>query len=588
MVTYTVTDGTTTYPLMEMEIDYTGTNLDVASFTIAGKFADDELITIYADSTIQFYGYVKEVEEIQEDVVYKHTAYELAVELKTTPYLSSSADVFVKTSTTIGALATDIVTSTPASGWTIDSSSTDSTAVASINFYMVNRLQALNKVLREMRGYFVLFDSLTKKVKYINATTANTDRTATPITYNTKSTLSSSMLRNVGQVVVIGKDTSIRATSGTGTSRVNYQVDDITDVGEAQKIADSIYADIGVAYNVYNITIHPDQIQYDVRDKVRVVGDLTDYYIKELVQGMDEITLTLDTGKTSVIDSLGSRIHLIEGDFPSGSDASWSGGNTNVTANGAAYTTYIWEIADVNMIANSKLDAVISAYDSSVSVATSTGDLSSVSTIISDDEYTDDTYFSSATYVPSSSGITCTAGSGYQFGIASIYGSARAATAGTYLAIVCQYSTNGSTWSTIGVYDQVYCVLTTDAYPIAFTVLIPGHTGTVYVRWRCTPSAGTFSLYSTCTMGVQLVSRHTHPVATTYDKSTAGTAPTTLQVHINSGTDVSLTPGTALPLSGTIGTLTSGKNIIYIKTPSGTSNQCSVNPTITYQTLGKS
>lgn len=380
---YAVTNGVNVYPIMELEIEYTGTELDVCQFTCAGKYVDNTWITIYNPGVaVQFLGYVKEVEELEPGVIYRHTCYERAVELKTMPLIDGGLDIFSKSSNTISQLAAVAVSG---SGWTIDPSSTDATVIASMSFYLVNRLQALNKILREMRGYFVLFNSTTSVVKYLNSTTANTDRTATPIIPRSTLSNSKSMLRGITQVTVIGKETSIRANAGTSTtSRIYYQVDDIGTVGEAQVIADAILADVGVLYGDVIITLSPEEIQYDVRDKVTLTGSATQYYIKKIVQGMDEITLTLDTGKVSTVESLGSRIHLVEGNFPAGTDATWNGDWQNVSGDGSTATEWTFDIKDIAVISDPvNLTFNIDKYRKYVTASTTTDNLSDVTPLLS-------------------------------------------------------------------------------------------------------------------------------------------------------------------------------------------------------------
>ncbi len=587
MVAFTVSDGTTTYPLAEMEIKFTGTELDEAQFVIAGVYALNATVTIYADATVQFIGYIKDFEEVEQGALYRYTAYEKAVELKTQPYLSGGLDIFTKTSTTVNALALDMLTSTPDSGWTISTGSSgypDTTAIASMNFYMVNRLQGINKILREIRGYFVLFDSSAKTVKYLNATGINTDRSASNMSYVSKRIISSSMLRGITQVTVIGKDSSVRGDYGSSTSsRAYYQVDDIETDDEALKIATAIYGDIGVTYADYEVEVDPTQIQYDVRDKVKLDG--TVYWITEVVQGMDAITLTLDDGRTSVIDSLGKRIHVIEGDFPEGADGSWSGGNSNVGANGAIETTYIFDIKDATAIYDAALDVTISNFDKNTDVGVTTEYLSDISLITTTDYSTDTSLMGDPEYFPSSSGLTCTAANGFQFALATINGTLRTATAGEVVYLDCQYSTDGgSNWSNSGTIYPFYMPLTTQSYVFGYSTLIRGHTSSIKVRWRFRPAdTGTVSNFNEMDMQVQMAARHVHSLTTTYNKVVAGNTPAaTVLVKLNSGgTYTSVTPGTPQALS-VFGTLVTGKNTLYIKTPSGATNMCSVNPTINY------
>lgn len=584
MVVYTVSDGTNIFPLAELEINYTGTELDEAQFMIAGVYNLDTPITIYADATVQFIGIIKDIEEVEQGALYKYTAYETAVELKTMPYLNSTLDIFTKTAT-VANFVTDILTSAPASGWTLASGMVDTTSLT-LNIYMVNRLQALNKVLRETRGYYVLFDSSAKTVKFLNGIGINTDRTgAGNITYVTKTVVSSSMLRGITQVTVIGKDSSIRANAGSSSSsRVYYQVDDITSNSEAQNIADSILADVGILYAKYKVTVDPSQIQYDVRDKIKVDG--VDYWITDLVQGMDDIELTIDTGKLSVVESLGSRIHLIEGNFPAGSDASWSGGTSNVAANGTALTTFTFDIKDVALITNAKLDLTIGEFVKSADVDAITEYLSDISIAKASSDATDVSVFGSPLYLPYSTGISCgTFAHGFQFGMASFDLQILADSVDSAY-VTFEYKRYGGSWISG---TDIRIPVNTNWKHICLSFFVSGDAtaesiGSTMCRLKISSSTSTNFKMTSSYVAFSRIPRHAHSVTTTYDRTTTGTPPTSLGVQVNSTTyTYSGTPIT-IPTS----VLVTGKNTINIWTGTGANNQCSVNPTITYQTLGKS
>lgn len=594
MVAFTVSDGTTTYPLAEMEIKFTGTELDEAQFVIAGVYALNATVTIYADATVQFIGYVKDIEEVEQGALYKYTAYEKAVELKTQPYLSGGLDIFTKTSTTVNALALDMLTSTPDSGWTISTGSSgypDTTAIASMNFYLVNRLQGINKILREIRGYFVLFDSSAKTVKYLNATGINTDRSASNLVYTSKRLISSSMLRGITQVTVIGKDSSIRGDYGTSTSsRAYYQVDDIETNDEALKIATAIFGDIGVTYADYEVEVDPTQIQYDVRDKVKVDGSY--FWITKVIQGMETIVLTLDDGRTSVIDSFGKRIHVIEGNFPEGSDNSWSGGNSNVGANGAIETTYIFDVKDATVISNAALDVVISQFDKNTDVGITTEYLSAPAAVSTQGAATDVTTFGKIIYMPDSGGLACgTYTNGFQMGVCSIDLNILGDANDQVRAMIQCKHPSDSTWHDLS-YMSLYVTTSWQHFILAFmfsgddTADGAGTTGFRVKLYDADASPINLKM-STSYVGFSTIPRHVHSITTAYNKVTAANTPAaTVFVKLNSGgTYTEVTPGTPVALT-TLGTLATGKNTIYIKTPAtSTTNMCSVNPTITYQSL---
>jgi hypothetical protein len=582
MVEYTVSDGTNTFPLAELEISYTGTELDEAQFLIAGVIALEASITIYAGTTAQFVGYVKEVEEVEQGALYKYTAYEKAVELKTMPYLSSTLDIFTKSAITIANLATDILTSAPDSTWDLAAGMADTTSVT-MNFYMVNRLQALNKVLREMRGYFVLFDSTAKTVKFLTSTGINTDRSATDMVYQSKTLISSSMLRGITQVVVIGKDSSIRGTYGSSTSsRAYYQVDDIATNDEALKIATAIFGDIGVTYADYKVTVSPDEIQYDVRDKVKVDGSY--YWIKSIIQSMEDIEMILDDGRTSVIESFGSRIHLIEGNFPSGSDQQWSGEWQNIPPAGQS-AVYNIDIKDINLISNFILAADVSDYRTDVTIAAETEFLSDISQVASSTAYTTITFFASGYTSLATASVSLTNGS--QFGMATLTGDFFCNTDGDHQLIInCQYSNDNSTWTASSVYGD-YLLQAGVVTPINLSILIPGTTSTLqYVKFVVyVGGTNQIRLRSGALTAIQRTSRHKHTQNKVVQRTTDSSLPaaTNLGCNINGSAHSYTMPLTSDDITAH---LITGKN--EIRFYYNAAGYGAIKPRATYQTLGKS
>jgi len=305
---------------------------------------------------------------------------------------------------------------------------------------------------------------------------------------------------------------------------------------------------------------------------------------------MDAITLTLDDGRTSVIESLGKRVHVIEGDFPEGADGSWTGGNSNVGANGAIETTYIFDVKDATMIYNATLDATISNFDKNTDVGVTTEYLSVPSQINATTTYTTTTYFDAGQTLICE-GNTTSITNGFQFALftftADFY-----QVHSTGLEIAIEYSYDNSTWRNAAALFTGYLGNNTAAYnsivPFSLSGLISGSTGSsLYFRASIyVDDANYLRVWSQASLCVQIVPRHTHAITTVYNKVTpANSPPSTILVKLNSGgTYTSVTPGTPQALS-VFGTLATGKNTIYVKTPSGATNMCSVNPTITYQSL---
>jgi len=77
-----------------------------------------------------------------------------------------------------------------------------------------------------------------------------------------------------------------------------------------------------------------------------------------------------DTGKVSVVDSLGSRIHRIEGNFLSVLSLTWNGGSQNVSADPTITNKYIFDFKDATLVSNFKLRFNIGKWCSSTKDST--------------------------------------------------------------------------------------------------------------------------------------------------------------------------------------------------------------------------
>jgi hypothetical protein len=145
-----------------------------------------------------------------------------------------------------------------------------------------------------------------------------------------------------------------------------------------------------------------------------------------------------------------------------------------------------------------------------------------------------------------------------------------------------QVSPDGSTWTSLG---SGYITTDTSIRSWVLSGLLSGTTVTNYQYFRIYVTVENqikaWNMYGT----FYRFPRHKHSVTTTYDRTTTGTPPSTVTVSINSGTSFTLTPGTPVDITSS---LIDGKNLIEIKTPSGSGNQCSVRPTVAYQTLAAS
>lgn len=588
--TYTITDGTTPNDVLDMEISESTNEIDECQVLVYGKYADNIALTI-SDSTPStvFVGLQKGVEQNDNyDITYKLTVQEKAVEMQYVILTGTAgATSFVKSDTAsnlVSWVVGQVNTAygyTGADAWTVDSGSSSSTSLT-IGCYYTNALSFLRKVVVDNLGYKLWFDSINKKVYFRQYFT---DRTASPISYISKQEIRDSVKRGCTKVIVIGKNANITGSAGTGNLIRVFSYPTAATTTECTTLATKILSDVQSTNIQYNVVLD-ESVTCNVADYINLDG--TNYVVTKKVTTFDRVTITTGALTTSILDTLGNSITEVSGETVVGSDASWSGGNSNVAANAAAYTEYVWDIKDINMISNAKLDATINSFTKSADVSASTDYLSSISQTASSANYTTYTYFPAGVLTNLGSAHTSISG-GAQFYIATLF--ADFLLNGQHeVEITCEYSTNGSTgWEFATVeFDGVIGPDSGNTIiPFVWTVLIPGNTSTnMYAKFNVYAYTDShIKVYSYAQTTLQGVTRHTHPVTTTYDRSTTGTPPTTVTVKVNSGSDTTLTPGTPLDIQSL---LITGKNIIYVKTPSGSGNQCSVNPSITYQTLGTS
>lgn len=658
---YTVSDGTTTLDVLDLDILESTNNLDQCAFMTTSKYSDNTALVVYDGATPIFYGYQKKAENRDDyDVMYNITLMEKAVEMQYVILRDSGNPAFTKTDTADNLIAFAVAAVNTAYGysggdaWTIDSGSSSSTSLT-IGCYYTNAMAFIRKVVVDNLGYKLWFDSSTKKVYFGEYFV---DRTATPIDYIKKKEIRDSNQRGCTKVTVIGSDSSVYGSSGSGNIERIFEYPSATTSTECGNLAARILSDVSVT-NVQWEVVLGEGVTANVGDYIDLDG--SDYIVNQKETTLDEVTITVGSTETSILETLGTSITEITGETVTGSDASWSGGNTNVAANAASYTNFTFDIKDINMVSNAFLDCTIGSFIKSADVSANTNYLSAVTPLLGSVVHTANENISSGSsnYYPyngsvryvSKTGMT----DGFQYGLLNFTATViyQYDSTSQYIRLYPQYSFNGSTWNNITDGGTTYYIdiylprrktrsygstsvltgaslyesrdsgnryvastsggspttveygivndvslstsstsvdgVTDDSVyvPISFTCLLPGTSGytALYARvliYNYTDS--TVTVMNSAGL-LQVVQRHTHPVVTTYDKSTTGTPPSTVTINVNSNGDNTLTPGTPIDITSW---LVTGKNTIAIKTPASAGNQCSVNPTITYQTLGRS
>jgi len=589
-MSYTVTNGTTPAEVLDMEVSESTNEIDECQILTYGKYADNSTLVISNEipSTV-FTGYQTGVEQNDNyNVTYKTTVREKAIEMQYVILTGTGGETaFVKSGTASNLIAWalgQVNTAygySGASAWTVDSGSSSSTSLT-IGCYYTNALAFIKKVVVDNLGYKLWFDSVNKKVYFRSY---NTDRTATPIAYIDKQEIRDSTRRGCNRVIVIGKNASITGTAGSGNLIRVFEYPSAATTTECETLATKILSDVGITNVQYTVTLE-DAAICNVADYINLDG--TNYVVTKKVTTFDKIVITTGALTTSILDTLGNSITEVSGETVTGSDASWSGGNTNVAANGASITEFIFDVKDKNMISNAMLSATIGSFIKAANVNASTSYLSDIAVTTSNAGRADVTAPTGSIYIPSSSGITSgIMANGFQFGLWSFSCYIALESAGT-LYVYLQRKYGSGSWTDI---DSVpVTVSNTGFHNVSLSMLFPGddtaESSGTRAYYRVLISGSGLDVKSIDNyMAVSRSPRHIHTVTTTYDKTSgSGTPPSSVTCRVELSTPFTLN---STPVDIT-NLLVTGKNRIWIATPSGTDNQCSVNPTITYQTLGKS
>ena len=551
--------------------------LDTATVNIVGTVAVDDAVRVVesVSGTVIFRGYIKNIDEDPVTKIKTLTLIETANELKDHIVESGGSRKFVVTSSTVQAIVDTIITGT---GWT--RGTTDTTAVATVAFSNINSLAALNKLLYDMYGYEIWFVT-TVSTKTVYWGTVRTVRGT--VTYLKKIQTGDSNNRGITDITVYGSDDSIYGSYSTGTTPKKerlYRNRSCKSSSECTKIATTLVNDFKNPRNRYTIYLNPNVFTYQPCDQITV--DSVNYIVRDITYTPIETRIGIGSYELSYSDLNSTSLEEITGSIASLVDAQWSGGVSNLASNAASYTQFEWNILDKDLISNAKIDATVGAFAKSANIAAETEYLSDVDAVTSGSTGTDSATFVTAFYVPSSSGESMTVmSSGFQHAYFTLAGLFQSDYIGWFRARL-QVSADGSTWVSLG---SGYINTDTSIRSWVLSGLLSGTTVTNYQYFRIYVTVENqikaWNMYGT----FYRFPRHKHSVTTTYDRTTTGTPPSTVTVSINSGTSFTLTPGTPVDITSS---LIDGKNLIEIKTPSGSGNQCSVRPTVAYQTLAAS
>ncbi len=592
---YNITDGTTPHLVLDMEISESTNELDECAVLVDGKYTDNIALTISDNlSTPIFYGFQKSTEQDDKSFInYKLSVMEKAVEMQYIILTSGTATSFIKSDTATNLLNYAIGQVNTAYGytgantWTLDTTYfTDTATVYKIGCYYTNALAFIRKVAIDNLGLKLWFDSATKKV-YLGQHFV--DRTATPISYLTKVETRDSNKRGCTKVIVVGKNSNITGSAGSGNLIRVFEYLAATTATECNNLASILLADLQYTNVKYDLVLTTD-IVCDVADYINVDGN--NQVIIKKVTTFDQIKISTEgLVTTSVIETLGNSLTEISGETVSGTDASWSGEWQNIPVAGKS-AEYTIDIKDVNLISNFLLSADVSAYRTDVTVGENTDYLSSVDVVSAS---ADDTSYTLGydMYFPSVNGVYCPIlTDGYQHGLFSTYVETQVETA-SYLIYVIERSYDGTTWTSTGSSVGLYQTANT-TYIRSISMMFGGSTtpetmdNPCRIRLHVYSNNGyrvkTVTSYGSSSI-VTRSKRHTHPQMKTVQRTTDTSLPaaTSLGCNINGVAHTFTMPLTATDITSHLITGKNTLNFYYIASGYG-----AIKPYASYQTLGKS
>lgn len=582
MASYTVTDGTTVRDVLDISINESTNNLDECVILTDGKYTDNITLTFYDDSSTEiFNGLLKGSEQRDDyDVMYNLTAMERAVEMQ---YVIMSNGVKTGTATSIIQAAIDAVNTaygyTGADQWTIDSGSGSSTSL-SIGCYYTNALALIRKVAVDNLGLKLWFESSTRKVYF---RTHYNDLSGTALVYTTKRELRDSNKRGCTKVTIIGSNTSIVGSSGSGSLIRVFEYPTATTVTECETLAAKILADLQNTSVKWEVVLEIGA-SIQVADLINLDG--TNYVVDKKVTTFQDITITTGPTTVSILDTLGSSITEVSGETVTGSDASWSGDSQNLPNNTAAGSKWYMNVKDINTIGDTiNLTLNIDKYRTSSTASTTTDYLSDVDTINSTSESASDSSDATTNYIPSSSGLTLSSiTDGFQHGYFCCDTTLTRNGAG-YVYIYGEVDDNSSFTSPTTVYTRtLYTGTGTIGYKV-FSGLFSGTKSSSELYFRVRIYSSATNRWSHYNLIVDRIPRHLHTVpAQTNTVTEISTPPTNVYLYVNSTLVGAKSNGSVTNIKSY---LTNGQNTIEVRVGL-TADMAAVSLSAAYQTLGKS
>ena len=233
----------------DIQITKSLNELNTTTLQTTTELSLDDLIRILYDGNEVFKGHVTRVRR-SEGGIHEITITEMAIELRKQLVDYGGQYRHEWYSLTVDEIIDRILSG---SGWTRESS--DTTTIPAISLEYVDRLTALSKIIKEMRGKYLWFTS-DRKVVFGDY---NVDRTAEdPFRYDTIS-FEEDNDETYDKIIVLGRGDGInqeKVEIGSGTRVKVYMYKDAKSTDELQKIAEVLYASATQTKRSMTVTGH--------------------------------------------------------------------------------------------------------------------------------------------------------------------------------------------------------------------------------------------------------------------------------------------------------------------------------------------
>lgn len=195
-----------------------------------------------------------------------------------------------------------------------------------MSVYWGKRMNALYKVVTDICGMVLWFDSFNKKVGYGYKRVDRGDITESVYKRQPEE---ESYKKNYDRVIVLGSKDTIKGVAGDGSKVVVYKYEDAHSQEEAEDMAKMILKSVGKVSKRMKFTITPDVV---INEGDVVVVDGVVYLVFDVKETYEEIVIGVGAIKQTVFDKFGEKLKEVTGEVGTGTNATYDGGLQNIGA----------------------------------------------------------------------------------------------------------------------------------------------------------------------------------------------------------------------------------------------------------------